>query len=336
LLEIPVSLVFESELDDFENETISIEIAMYNAPHATVIDWAEISIELEGTDYTLVYDSEAESYSVDIWLGTLAPGIYNLTLATSAIDCETEIEVIQLEIYPKMQYNLSLDADEEVQAGQSMQIMVSATDESGSVSGLLIEVHILVVSSTELIAPAEFIEEITTNSEGLALLEFDIPSDATSLSIRAEFAGSESEWSAISNTVDRNVTPGGIDILSFIISLFEDPITLTIILGGGCGLGAGVLLLRRRRRRPRVPKVSVAEEVIPPSVEPTAPAGEMDILKEEIKQYPVGLTRSQIAKALDISISKAGVLVKKLLESDSRFREFKEGRLRRIRFLGGE
>jgi orotate phosphoribosyltransferase-like protein len=62
----------------------------------------------------------------------------------------------------------------------------------------------------------------------------------------------------------------------------------------------------------------------------------MDLLQDEIKQYPTGLTRTQIAKSLDISKSKASVLVKKLLESDTGFEEVIEGRLRRIRFRGEE
>jgi hypothetical protein len=101
---------------------------------------------------------------------------------------------------------------------------------------------------------------------------------------------------------------------------------------GGIGVPIGALLVRRRRRVSTATKSTAAETIIPPESEPTAPAGEMDILQEEIKQYPVGLTRSQIAKSLDISRSKAGVLVKKLLESDSRFEEFTDGRIRRIRF----
>jgi hypothetical protein len=81
---------------------------------------------------------------------------------------------------------------------------------------------------------------------------------------------------------------------------------------------------------------SITEDIALPSIASTAPVGEMDVLKDEIKQYPVGLTRTQIAKTLDISKSKAGVLVRKLLESDSRFEEIKEGRLRRIRFKPDE
>ena len=73
-----------------------------------------------------------------------------------------------------------------------------------------------------------------------------------------------------------------------------------------------------------------------PSVAPAAPKGEMDLLQDEIKQSPVGMTRIQIAKSLDISKSKASALVQKLLESDTGFEEVTEGRLRRIRFRSEE
>jgi hypothetical protein len=343
ILVLPVVLVYESEFEQFENESIVIDIQMIDGPHASIIDWGEIVIELEGVQYALVYDSGTEEYSVEIWLSTLAPGSYTLNFTASAIDCETEFGEIQLEIVPKATYVLVLDADEEVQAGQPIQITVLVLYDSGSASGLSITVHILVQRGQN--APQELIEDISTNSEGLASLEFSVPTGATDLTIWAEFSGSVEVWSAMSNTINREVTPGGIDILSFIISLFEDPITLAIIVGGGGGLIAGLILLRRRRGKPSVSTSSVIEDIAPPSVTediappslaPTAPAGEMDILQDEIKQYPVGLTRTQIAKSLDISKSKAGVLVKKLLESDPRFEEISEGRLRRIRFKPDE
>ncbi|OLS20131.1 MAG: hypothetical protein ThorAB25_28700, partial [Candidatus Thorarchaeota archaeon AB_25] len=328
ILVLPVVLVYESEFEQFENESIVIDIQMFDGPHATIVDWGEIVIELEGVQYTLVYDSDAERYSVEIWLSTLAPGSYTLNFTASAIDCETELGEIQLEIVQKATYVLVLDADEEVQAGQPVQITVLVLYDLGSASGLSITVHILVQRGQN--APQELIEDISTNSEGLALLEFNVPTGATDLTIWAEFSGSVEVWSAVSNTINREVTPGGIDILSFIISLFEDPITLAIIVGGGGGSIAGLILLRRRRGRPKVSTPSVTEDIAPdiapPSLAPTAPAGEMDIIQDEIKQYPVGLTRSQIAKSLDISKSKASALVRNLLESDPRFEEITEGR----------
>ncbi len=106
----------------------------------------------------------------------------------------------------------------------------------------------------------------------------------------AEFEGGIDEWDAISNTVTREVSQAGFDILSFIISLFENPVTLVIVVGG-ISVPIGALLFRRRRRVSTATKSTAAETIIPPKPEPTAPAGEMDILQEEIKQYPVGLTR---------------------------------------------
>ena len=343
ILELPIVLVFDDEIEQFENESITINIQMFDGPHATVVDWGEITLELAGVQYALVYNPESELYSVEIWLSTLSPGVYTINFTATAVDCETEAGEIQLEITPKITYELTLEVDEEIQAGQQIQIIVSATYESGVANGLPLTVHIVIERGQA--TPEDRTEEVTTDVDGLALLDFDVPLDATGLTIWAEFDGTEREWSATSYTVNREVTPSGFDILSFIFSLIEDPVTLMIIVGGGGGFIAGLILLKRRRGKPRVstPSVteditpssvapSVTEDIAPPSVAPTAPEGEMDVLQNEIKQYPVGLTRAQIAKALDISRSKAGVLVKKLLESDPRFEEIIEGRLRRIRF----
>jgi hypothetical protein len=330
LLEIPVSLVFANEMDDFENETIFVEIAMYNAPHATVIDWAEIVIELAGTEYNLTYESDVETYSVEIWLESLEPGIYNLTFTASAVDCETEYGVIQLEIYPKVEYVLSLEVEDEVVAGQSIQITVLATYESGAVGGFRMTVHILI--ERDQTSPQEHTDQIITNTEGLAVIDFDVPLGATRLTIWADFENGPGEWPASSNIEVREVSPGGMDFLAFIRSLLEDPITLVLVAGGIGIPGAGLLLLRRRRGSRGISKISVADAVTPPPSTPVPPAGEMATAQELIKSSPAGMTRVQIAQALEISTSKANAMVRKILDSDTRFEEIREGRLRRIRF----
>jgi hypothetical protein len=330
ILELPIVVIFENEIDQFENESITVSVQVFDGPHATVVDWADATIELEGVEYALVYDSDAEQYSVEIWLSIMAPGSYVLNFTVSAVDCETEYGEIQLEIVAKIAYTLALESDEEVQAGTSLLITVSATSESGTKSGLLITFHIVVERGQGV--PQALTEEVTTNAEGVALLEFDVPSDATGLTIWAEFEGTLEEWSATSDTITVEVSPGGMDILAFILSLIQDPVTLTIIVGGVGVPVAGALMLRRRRRGRSVSTRSVPEPVISPSAHSAAPAGEMDIVQDAIKKNPNGMTRAQIAQSLEISTSKASAMVKKLLESDSGFEEVKEGGLRRIRF----
>ena len=107
-------------------------------------------------------------------------------------------------------------------------------------------------------------------------------------------------------------------------------------MGGGGGSIAGLVLLRRRRGGPKVTEPITTDTLAPPSTTPTAPTGEMDIIQDVIKKNPDGMTRAQIAQSLEISTSKATALVKKLLASESGFEEIKEGRLRRIRFVGEE
>jgi hypothetical protein len=217
-----------------------------------------------------------------------------------------------------------IEVGEEIQAGQSIEIIIHASDESGPMVGFSVSVHIIVVRGQS--APQESIEVASD------MLEFLVPSDATGLIIWAEFEGTVEEWPVLSNTVNREVSPSGIDILTFIISLFEDPVTLAIVVGGGGGAIAGLIFLRRRRGKVSIPTTSAVDPVVAPMSVPSAPAGEMDMLQERIKGNPDGLTRAQIAQSLEISTSKAGAMVKNLLESDSSFEEVREGRLRRIRF----
>ncbi len=319
ILELPVVLTFDNTIEGYENETVTMTIVMYDGPHANVVDWGNIVIELAGVQYPLVYIASAQEYSVDIWLGSLEPGFYTLNFTATAVDCETEYGEIQLEIISKRSYTLMIEVDEEIQAGQSIEIIIHASDESGPMVGFSVSVHIIVVRGQS--APQESIEVASD------MLEFLVPSDATGLTIWAEFDGTVTEWPAISNTVNREVSLGGIDSLAF------DPVTLTIVVGGGGGAIAGLIFLRRRRRG-GIPTASEVDPVIPSTSVPSAPIGEMDIIQDVIKKNPDGMTRAQIAQSLEISTSKASALVRKLLESESGFDEVREGRLRRIRFRG--
>ncbi|MFW9812473.1 MAG: hypothetical protein ACFFF9_08450 [Candidatus Thorarchaeota archaeon] len=231
MVELPIVLTYDNEILQYENETITISIQIYDGPHATIVNWGEIVIDLEGVEYTLTYLSGTQEYSVDIWLGTLTPRTYSLNFTASATDCETETGEIQLVIEPKSLYDIVVDADEEIQAGQSILISIQVNDGSEIIEGFEVTLHIVV--DRVVGQPQEYVES-RSNS-----FEFTVPLDATQLTIWAEFDGSIEEWPAVSNTITREVTSSGIP--------FGDPMTLIMIVGGAGGGVLVVLFLIRRR-----------------------------------------------------------------------------------------
>jgi hypothetical protein len=287
------------------------------------IDWGTVVISLAGIQYSLVYDYGAQTYTVDIWLNELEPGDYILNITAMATDCTTVYGEIQLRVDFKIRYTIVLDVADEVQVGQTIQVSILASYESGPLENFFVTVHIVVERGT--LADLEFIE-VASDS-----LEFTIPSDATRVRIWAEFQGAPGEWDAISNTLIRDIKSS--------VFLYENPVTLMTIAGGSGGLIVGLVFLKRRKGKVSLPTTSspTAINASPPvTLAPTAPASEMELLQERIIENPSGLTRAQIAQSLEISTSKAGAMVKKLLESDSTFEEIREGRLRKIRFSGGK
>jgi hypothetical protein len=233
IVELPIVLTFDDEIVQYENETIKVTIQIYDGPHATIVDWGQIVIELEGIEYTLTYLSETQEYSVEIWLETLEPRTYTMNFTASAIDCETEIGEIQLVVEPKTEYTLFVYVDEEIQAGQTVLIEIQVSNESESIEGFEVVLHIIV--DRAIGTPQEHIETVSDSSE------YTVPSDATQLTIWAEFEGSIEEWPAISNTIIKEVRSVGLPPL--------DPLTLTIIAGGGGGAVLVILSLIRRRKR---------------------------------------------------------------------------------------
>ena len=322
---IPTQWVYETTYSQYENETILIEVQFLDATDSSSIDWAQVTIELEGVGYVAIYT--ASTYEVRFRLPlNIAPGSYNLYLNAEAEDCLTADVVATLTVLAKREYVLTINGPEEAQAGNDIPISVVVTEDSQPVQGVYVTISIVVHLDTG--EQHLIIEGTTTDSSGIAEVTLAIPDNAIEIVASASFQGSISEWPTESSDVHIEVTPRGTGGAPIVV----DPLVLTIATGG---VTIPLLALAFRRRRRGGVRVSAPVSVasVTPPTPPTSPLSEMQKrLRDEIANNEDGITRAELSRRLGPSASKIGAMVKDLLNSDSGFYEVREGSKKLIKF----
>jgi len=325
---IPTEFVYYTTFSQYENETVVIEVQLFDSAHSTPIDWADVIIELEGVGYVAIYDGSNYTYSVSFRIpASITPGTYTVYLYGDAEDCHAAYEITEIEVLAKSTYLLALTVVEQVQAGNTINVSVTVTEDGQSVAGIYITVTIVLHlddGSQQII-----VEGLISDVDGLVSTLLDIPSDGMELEVSARFQGSISEWSAETSTVHVDVTPAGTGGDGPIIA---DPLILAIVTGG---VSLPLLLALAYRRRRRVGGVST-----PVSVAPTSPivtskipiSGIQRQVRDEIISSEDGITRAELSRRLGPSASKIGTIVRDLLNSNSGFYEVRVGAKKLIKF----
>ncbi|MBY8997158.1 MAG: hypothetical protein KGD60_05460 [Candidatus Thorarchaeota archaeon] len=323
-------LDYVTTISQYENETVQISVSFRDVSHDFSIDWGTVTIQLEGTTYPLIYEGTTLSYTISLWLGpTINPGTYELELNADATDCLSANGTIELEVLAKATYVLVVESASEISGGDTLPITMMATEDGVAVSGLQIEFQI--VATLRNGGERIYIEVMTTNTDGMVTLNFEVPADVSELSIIARFNGSISEWPAESSSIQVEVGSSG----SGILTLLLNPMTLALI--AGCvSVPLLAVSLRRRRRSSGGLNTPIDTMIESTSIDETPSAGLGDRLRNEIMSSEDGLTRAELSKRLGPSSSKIGVIVKELLSSDSDFYEVREGSKRYIRYRGSE
>ena len=263
ILLLPTQLLLDTELSQYENETVGIWVQLNDTVHAALIDWANVLLIFEGAEYALEYNSSQQAYRVDIWLNpTVSPGIYTLIITAEADGYADAQVVVSLTVNAKTRYTLVIEAPSEITEDSTLLIEVLVSSDSEPASGLDVEAHILATfaNGTQI----KWVESSTTNDQGIASIEFDISAGITELEIWAEFLGSVSEWKAVSEERIVIVRSSAVDPISILIALLRNPVTLSLVVGTPSA-AILVVLLRKRRiptkmkaLRPRGSEISLA------------------------------------------------------------------------------
>lgn len=330
---IPTELVFLNEyITQYENETVSIEIRFIDTAHEIPVNWGEIVIDLGGVAYYTTYNEETSSYTVSILLTlSIEPGTYYLSIIAEALDCLTSEKVITLDVLPKKLYEINISIEEEIIAGETSEIIIIVKEDGASISG--VEITVVIIIAIEGREPQTIIQNVVTDSEGLAIISFEVPLDATWIHATAEFNGSISEWPTAATPFHANVLPPETIRSS---TLFENPIILSIIVGG---VSLPLLALGLRLRRRNGIEVSTTTKVASASTPTIVPIESKEIgqrLRNEISSSETGFTRAELSQRLGLSGSKTGILVKDLLATDSKFYEVREGTRRLLKYRKSE
>ncbi|MGV9170347.1 MAG: Ig-like domain-containing protein, partial [Promethearchaeia archaeon] len=206
---LPLSLIFNPDMEIYENETLVVTVLVNDTYHAELIDFAQVNLTIAGATYALDYDTTTESYRVSIWLNsTISPADYSVSLTASAIDCQTVEDEISLQVLAKAEYVLTAELVSQnavITEGSALAVRATLEDKNGNpLSGKTI-VFFVRMSGPD----GETVESTTavTNQEGIANAGFDVPSNTESLEVWARYEGSISEWAAEADVLTIEVRP---------------------------------------------------------------------------------------------------------------------------------
>jgi len=323
---IPTELLFTSNIAQYENETIMIEVGFRDLAHSIPIDWAVVIVTHDGVQYILLYDSASENYTISILLGeSIEPGLYQISIAANAIDCEAREDQLTLEVLEKSTYTLDLDVADQVNAGDVL--FISVTVYLGSQPMGNTELTLIIEISSET-GTRTHTQPLMTDEMGVAVNMFDVPDDATGLDILIQYAGSISVWPAQTSLHHIDVTT---NVLGIIDMILRDPVLLSAVVGGISLPIIGLGILKKRRGSPKSMMVSPTATSTTVDLDVTSIDNPVNQIRSAISESESGLTRAELSERLGISSSKTGMLVKDLLDSDTDFYAFRDGTKRFIR-----
>jgi hypothetical protein len=318
----PQTAVHEDSLSQYENETLTVWLQVFDAVSATPLSSADVTANLAGTEYTLLYNEEQERYSVDIWLNTLTPGEYEIEFVVETEGYDALNLMIPLTVLQKTSYNLALEVAEDVRAGGELTATVTLTE--GAVPVVGTSIRIVVVFTLRDGSTSTLIDSVETSSLGTGEAVFGIPLSATRAVIVADYAGSVASWPAESEPVEVDVLAASGNPLFLILS---NPVFLIALAGSGGGVG--VVAMRRRRVSGTARPV---EDSPTPEASPSVKMTDFERVQRMIMSTPEGLTRQQISEMTGLSSSKVGEIVRNVVSSDTGFYEWREGTQRLIRY----
>jgi len=330
---LPTELLLDSQISQYENETIIIQARFLDEAHSVSIDWAVIIATLEGVQYFLLYDASTQNYTLSIQLPSdISPGIYNISITANGVDCDSKEGAVELDVLPKSTYVLTLEVADEIETGSGLVISAIVQHNGQPVGGIPLTLFVMIIPQNDSPHDSHIIrihtQIIETDSAGVATYVFYVPVDAASLGITVQYAGSISVWPAESEASAVLVRTGELGLLDMIL---RDPVLLSIVVGCASVPIASLALMRRRRSHADNIKASIETSGILASTETISVVGPIDKMKERVSASESGITRAELSKYMGISSSKTGILVKDLLDSDSSFYELREGTRRLIK-----
>jgi hypothetical protein len=252
---LPLSLIFDPDMEIYENETMRVSVRVNETYHAELIDFAQVNLTIAGTTYALDYDGTSESYRASIWLNsTISPADYTVALRGTATDCQVVEDEISLQVLPKAEYALAAELVSQttvVTEGSALAIRAVLQDSNGEpLPGKTIVFYVRMAGTNG--ASVETTTAVT-NDEGIANAGFDIPSETNALEVWARYEGSESEWPAETEvlTIEVRPAPSLIEVLISTVRTPQAQLAILVALVALVGAIAYTKVIKPRREAGR-------------------------------------------------------------------------------------
>ncbi len=247
VLPVSLSLQFLDVFEEYENETVWISATIQDDFHVSGVDWGDVTLQFDGTNYSMPYNAITSAYRYGLWLSSsYPPGNYTFEIIASAQNCDSTRKMGNLTVLAKVHTLLMLVELDANIIGNVIPVTVNASRSGVPVAGLTITVFARFnVSDGQTTLVFKWDE---TDLNGIAEVNIDVPASATGAIVWAEFAGSRQEWPASSTPVLVTVTPQ--NILGILLFLIQQPLvlfllTVVVVVVGTRSLWKGKLQPRR-------------------------------------------------------------------------------------------
>ncbi|MFX0046495.1 MAG: hypothetical protein ACFE8Z_11655, partial [Candidatus Hermodarchaeota archaeon] len=226
VLPVSLSLQFLDVFEEYENETVWISATIQDDFHVSAVNWGDVTLQFDGTNYSMPYNAITSTYRYGLWLSSsYPPGSYTVEIIASALNCNSTRRMGNLTILSKVHTLLMLvDLDTDI-IGNVIPVTVNASRSGVPIAGLTITVYarfnVTDGDSTLVFRSDE------TDVDGVAEVNIDVPASATAAYVWAEYAGSREEWPASTEMVPVSVTPQ--NILGILLFLIQQPLVLALL-----------------------------------------------------------------------------------------------------------
>ncbi len=219
---ILTELIFiPQQVEQYENESVRFTVQLNDTIHNLFIGNSNVTLMFEGTYYNMTYLPGSMTYVIDIRLDNIIPGSYQVQVIANTTDATDADGIIELGVLAKLDYSLTLTLSEQVTAGGDLVATVEVKRGDDLVVGKQISFQATFIiresareNSTEVRTLSAF-----SNTEGIAVVNFEVPVEAIEVAVWAEFTGSVSEWARVTGQVVREINPPA-DLLSLILQIF--------------------------------------------------------------------------------------------------------------------
>ena len=223
---IITDLIFRqnAELQYYENATYSFTVQLNDTIHNVYIGNSNITLVFQGIVYPMIFNSDSMDYTVEIYFENGTIGTYDILVIANTTDAMDADDIYSFVVNAKIKYNLELTLSQQVFSGGELVASANITQlDNSPARDKTITFHAtFIIQEGQENSTLERTRSAISNNDGIAVANFDVPSNAIEVTVWAEYVPdleNKADWTATAGQQVRAINPPA-DLLSLILQIF--------------------------------------------------------------------------------------------------------------------